>query len=211
MRSTRPCSVLLLFLLSFAVCAQGLPRPAEFYFDEDAAVTRPLAVVEGDDEAAQQRLLRMIERNVRNANLAAAQLGQIAMAAGRTDVGHMLYRQALEGTSGRAGAGPAIHWHYGWDLYRLGEHEAALGQWTQAFAGRLQNPAWVPPTLALALWRLERRAEATAWYAAAVRTWPDRWASPGDFSALLPDWSAQDRALLREVHAAWVEDAPAWP
>jgi hypothetical protein len=88
--------------------------------------------------------------------------------------------------------------------------EAALEQWLGAAAARAQSPAWVPPTFALALWRLDRRDEARDWYAAAVRTWPDRWSNP-DLAALLPEWGDAERAVLAEVHAAWAEDPPGWP
>ena len=46
----------------------------------------------------------------------------------------------------------------------------ALQKWRIAGAERLKGPAWLPPTLALGLWQLDRRDEAIRWYAAAVRT-----------------------------------------
>src|SRR5699024_1587940 len=52
---------LALLLLPAVASAQTLPRPAEFYFDEDVRTIRAITAIEGDDEATQQRLLRMIE------------------------------------------------------------------------------------------------------------------------------------------------------
>lgn len=200
---------LALLLLPALAWAQALPRPAEFYFDEDVRTTRPVTAVEGSDEQAQQQLVRLIERNARTANQARAQLAQIAMASGRGELGRALYGQLLADL-GRGALRNSVHWNYGWDLYREGEVEAALEQWLAAYAGRPQRPEWVPPTFALALWQLDRRDEAVQWYAAAVRTWPERWSAP-DLAALLPDWTARDRGVLAEVQAAWAADPPAWP
>ena len=51
----------------------------------------------------------------------------------------------------------SISWNYGWDLYRAGKPDDALAQWVLATEGRLLKPSWVPPTLALGLWRADRR------------------------------------------------------
>lgn len=199
----------LALLLPAVASAQTLPKPAEFYFDEDVRTARAVIAVEGDDEAAQQRLLRMIERNERGADEAQAQLAHIAMESGRSELGRALYGQLLA-SLGRTGLRNSVHWNYGWDLYRAGDTAGALEQWLAAGASRPQNPEWQPPTFALALWQLERRDEARDWYAAAVRTWPGRWTNP-DLAALLPGWREDERAVLADVHAAWVEDPPVWP
>lgn len=199
---------MLALLLPVVVCAQAVPRPKEFYFDADPVTTRPIVLVEGDDEAVQARLLRLVERGDRNAAAAAAQLAHIAMAGGRGDVGHALYARALQ--AGRGAQIRAVHWNYGWDLYRSGAVDQALTHWLQAYDNRLHNPEWVPPTFALALWQLDRPHEAVAWYGAAVRTWPERWMQPGDFTGLLPDWSQADRAVMAQVHAAWADNPPDW-
>lgn len=200
---------LALLAMAFAASAQQLPKPAEFYFDEDERVARPLVAVEGDDEASQQQLLRMIQRNDRNRHAAQAQLAHIAITSGRGELGRSLYTQLLD-DMGRHALRPSVHWNYGWDLYRDGDVEGALEQWLAASSSRPRYPEWVPATFALALWRLDRRDEARDWYAAAVRTWPGRWSQP-DLAALLPDWREDERAVLAEVHAAWQEDPPAWP
>src|SRR5690606_19005216 len=162
---------LVLLALACAAPAQQLPRPAEFYFDEDERIARPLVAVEGDDEAAQEQLLRMIQRNDRNRHTAQAQLARIAMEQGRPELGRGLYGQLLD-DMGRHALRPSVHWNYGWDLYRDGDVEGALEQWLAASSSRPRYPEWVPATFALALWRLDRRDEARDWYAAAVRTWP---------------------------------------
>ena len=73
------------------------------------------------------------------------------------------------------------------------------------------NGAWVPPTLALALWTLGRRDEAVQWYAAAVRTEPQLWNDPSRLAQLLPAWKDEERARLAEVQQAWAANPPAWP
>ena len=73
------------------------------------------------------------------------------------------------------------------------------------------NASWVPPTLALALWKLDRRDEAVSWYAAAVRTEPEQWNNAANFPQLLPQWKDEERATLAEVLQAWAAKPPAWP
>ncbi len=205
--------LLLCVLLSAAQAAwgQSLPAPAEFYFDDDPRVAAPVVALPGDDEATYARLQTLIDRNARNADQARAQLAHALMRSGRSETGRALYDQLLSRLASRSQLGAAVHWNYGWDLYREGAFEAALAQWRQAFDGRLVKPSWVPPTLALALWRLDRRPEALQWYAAAVRTEPQLWNDPARYPQLLPDWTDADRALLAEVFAAWRADPPAWP
>ncbi|HEY9540949.1 MAG TPA: tetratricopeptide repeat protein, partial [Luteimonas sp.] len=98
-----------------------------------------------------------------------------------------------------------------WDLYRAGDAAAALSRWREAGIETYNNPGWVPPTLALGLWTLDRREEAVQWYAAAVRTEPMHWRDPANLPALLPDWREEDRAKLAEVAAAWAKAPPSWP
>ena len=193
-----------------AALAQSLPKPAEFYFEEDSAA-RPIVAIEGSDDATVAQLLRLRDRGGRNAEQAVAQLAHLSMAAGRTDTGMALYAQAMQETSPGSQRRRALQWNQAWDLYRSGDVEAALSLWAEAGSNPVVRYAWVPPTLALALWKLDRREEAVAWYAAAVRTWPDRWSSPDALPGLLPDWSDEDRATLAQVLAAWREDPPAWP
>lgn len=206
----RACALFMLCGLPLLATAQGLPRIEEFYFDEDAVVTQPIVAIEGSDEATIAQLIRLMDRGGRNADRAIAQLAHLSMASGRVETGQALYARAKDAVSS-ATMRHAIAWNQGWDLYRSGDIEAALGEWTQAFANRgAVRPAWAPPTLALALWRLDRKAEAVAWYAAAVRTHPQRWSDPAQLPALLPDWRDADRAILADVLAAWRAAPPAW-
>src|SRR3546814_1687060 len=85
-----------------------------------------------------------------------------------------------------------------------------LSRWREAGIETYNNPGWVPPTLALGLWTLDRREEAVQWYAAAVRTEPMHWRDPANLPALLPDWREEDRAKLAEVAAAWAKAPPSW-
>ena len=204
-------ALLLPLLLPLALHAQSLPKPNEFYFDEDALTTRPLVLVKGSDDAAQQRLLKVMNGKGRDANLAAGQLAHIAYAGGGADIGSALYSRALASVDGSNGLSRQLLWNQGWDLYRSGDAEGALASWQKAGVEGFNNPAWAPPTLALALRTLQRRDEAVQWYAAAVRTEPLRWRDPANLPALLPDWREQDRAKLAEVAAEWRAAPPSWP
>lgn len=197
-------------LAAFGAAAQTLPAPKEFYFDEDRSTTRPVVAAQGVGDALVDRLATMVQRD-QNASEARAQLAALAMAGGRRELGEELYQASLRPLGGNAQHRRNIEWNYAWDLYRIGEPERALAQWAALLPGRPAAPDWVPPTLALVLWRLSRKDEAVKWYAAAARTWPDRWGSGADFDALLPAWRDDERALLAEVQAAWRANPPAWP
>ena len=189
--------------------AQALPRPAEFYFDAEPNTTRPIVAVKETGDAAVQKLLKAIERNPR-AKEEHAQLAHLAMESGRADLGKDLYARTLSRVSDTDALWRPVVWNYGWDLYRSGDTAGALAQWQQLLARR-SDGSWVPPTLALALWRNDRKDEAVQWYAAAVRTEPQLWRDPANFPRLLPDWRDAERATLAEVQAAWAANPPAWP
>lgn len=211
MRKASVCVLILLLALPLTALAQQVPKPKEFYFDEDASVARAIVAIEGNDEATITQLVKLMERGGRNSDRAVAQLAHLSMASNRVDNGKALYQRAIGETSQRSMQRYALHWNYGWDLYRSGDSAAALEQWLQAFSTRVVSPAWVPPTLALVLWKEDRKREAVEWYAAAVRTEPQQWTNPALFPALLPDWTEADRAVLRDVFQAWSEDPPRWP
>lgn len=210
-RLVRAAAFAALWCASIAVPAQGLPPIQEFYFDEDASSLQPIQVIEGSGDDVVRRLVRFAERDGRRADEAQAQLGGLLMDAGRIEEGKAMYRQVLARLDANNALRKPVLWQYGWALYRAGEPEAALAQWTELADGRGINPSWAPPTFALALWQLDRRDEAVRWYAAAVRTWPARWSGTGQYPELLPDWHDEDRADLAEVQAAWAQAKPAWP
>jgi len=208
MNVKRLLPALLLASWVFGAAAQTVPKPKEFYFDEDRGIG-PIVVIEGSGEAVVAQLAKARERG-RKTIEATAQLAHIAVADGRADLGKQLYRQALSSTQGGSSTWRAISWNYGWDLYRLGEYQPALQQWA-ALVPPVGAPSWLPPTLALGLWSVDRRTEAVEWYAAAVRTEPLLWGDPANYARLLPGWREEDRARLAEVHAAWRANPPAWP
>ena len=182
---------------------------SEFYFDEDARTRRPVVAIDGSGDALVQELLQVIQRNPR-AKAETAQLAHIAMAGGRPQIGRELYDRVIGQMDSNDGLYRAVLWNYGWDLYRLGEYEAALAQWRTLLQSRSVDAGWMPTTFAVALWQLGRKGEAVQWYAAAVRTEPDKWGGTGQYEALLPDWRAEDRATLAEVQQAWAADPPDW-
>ena len=199
-----------LFAMSFSAMAQTLPRPAEFYFDSDSHATKPIVAVNETGEAAMERLLATIQRDP-HANAEAAQLAHLAMEAGRIEVGQALYQRALNGLGSGNTLWRAAKWNYAWDLYRTGDGEGALTQWTDLVTARNITGSWMPQTLALALWTVGRKDDAVTWYAAAVRTEPGQWRDTSRYAELLPDWTDAERAALAEVQAAWAENPPDWP
>jgi tetratricopeptide (TPR) repeat protein len=190
--------------------AQALPSPREFYFDKDQAAGW-IVVVRGEGETQAAALLAERDRRGRRAVEATAQLGHLAYADGRVELGKALYEQALGNQRPDRGIGRQISWNHAWDLYRVKDYEAALKHWTVLVDSALGGPAWVPPTLAVALWQVGRRDEAVKWYAAAVRTEPTQWSTTADYATLLPEWTAAERATLAQVQAAWAAAPPAWP
>lgn len=209
MTSKKHLLACVLALCAFAANAQNVPKPKEFYFDEDRGVNGPIVLVQGEGEALVQELLKARERG-RKPLEATAQLAHVAIADNRVDLGKSLYQQALNSIQAGSSIWRSISWNYGWDLYRLGEYQPALQQWV-GLVPPVGAPSWMPPTLALGLWSVDRKSEAVEWFAAAVRTEPARWNNPANFPALLPDWREEDRARLAEVHAAWQANPPAWP
>ena len=191
------------------VAAQSLQAPQEFYFDNDSAAA-PVVVVPGQASDLVDQLMRQRERG-RRALDATVQLASVAIAQGRPELGRSLYQEALGSAAANTVAGRSVRWNYGWDLFRLGEVDAALTQWSGAQAGVRGNPSWVPATFALALWTLGRKDEAVRWYAAAVRTEPQQWSGTSRFAELLPSWRDSERASLAEVQQAWAAQPPAWP
>lgn len=79
------------------------------------------------------------------------------------------------------------------------------GQWPSGHAGMVADDGC---TRALAR---GRKQDAVEWYAAAVRTWPDRWSSTANYASLLPEWREAERATLAEVFAAWQAKPPTFP
>ncbi|WP_123770223.1 tetratricopeptide repeat protein [Vulcaniibacterium tengchongense] len=199
-----------LLAVAGAASAQSLPKPAEFYFDQDANTARAIVAVKESGDAATDKLVRLVERDPR-AHEATAQLAHIAMAAGRVDLGRQLYARVLGNIDRSHGLWRSLAWNYGWDLFRAGDAEGALAQWRALVESRNITASWMPPTLALALWTLGRKDEAVQWYAAAVRSEPQLWRTPDRYAQLLPDWRDSERAALAEVQAAWAQDPPAWP
>lgn len=199
-----------LALCSLLVQAQSLPAPKEFYFDQDPQTTRVPVAIPGEGDAVVDSLAAVVARKPDDVD-SRVQLARIAMQVGRLELGDELYRAALKNAGGNQRLTRTVAWNYGWDLYRAGEHQRALAQWQKLLGGWPSTPAWQPPTLALALWKLDRRSEALAWYAAAVRTEPELWNNSANFPRLLPDWREEDRQALAEVHAAWQANPPIWP
>lgn len=198
-----------MLLASTGAVAQSLPRPAEFYFDEDAGTASAVIAMEGSGDELVEKLFRQIDRDPR-ANDETAQLAHLAMAGGREDLGRELYGRVLGRLQPNNRLYRSVLWNYGWDLYRAGDRTAALQRWSELVTSRNVTAQWMPHTLALALWSEGRRDEAVQWYAAAVRSEPQLWSTATRFDALLPDWTDSERATLAQVQAAWAQNPPTW-
>lgn len=196
-----------------AAAAQTASAPlvpdSEFYFDQDSRTSQPVVAIEGSGDPLVQQLLQAIQRDPR-ATAETAQLAHVAMAGGRPDLGRELYGRVLAQIDTNHGLYRSVLWNYGWDLYRTGDHAAALDQWRTLVSSRNVDASWMPTTFALVLWQLGRNEEAVQWYAAAVRTEPAKWRDADQYETLLPDWRAEERATLAEVRQAWAAAPPEW-
>lgn len=202
-------SVLLASGAATTWAAPAVPAPQEFYFDSDLAAT-PMVVVQGEGDDLVAQLVKLRERG-RRAVEATVQLASVASAQGRAELADQLYGEALKESAAQSSVGRGVRWNYGWALLRQGKPAAALEQWLASAGNARSKPSWVPPTYALALWRMGQKQEAVQWYAAAVRTEPTQWSTSAHHAQLLPQWREDERASLAEVQQAWAAAPPAWP
>lgn len=202
-------ALLLAGLFVANVQAQSLPKINEFYFDDDVAA-KPFHAVPPEQADAVDQLMKLRERGRKGVE-ATAQLASIAYRDGRAELGGKLYDEAMGAVADTSVQARSLRWNHGWDLYRRGDAQDALNLWSKAAESTRGNPSWLPPTLALVLWKLERKDEAVAWYAAAVRTEPGQWSDTAAYAQLLPTWNDAERTQLSQVQQAWAANPPAWP
>lgn len=187
-RNIQRAGALFALVVSASAWAQSSTRVEEFYFDDDRKAQQTFQVVKGNDDDAVRRLMQLAERDGVNADKASAQLAHLLMSSGRLQEGKSFYAQLLQRHDQTSGLHRPLLYRYGWDLYRAGEHGPALAQW-----------------------QLDRKPEALAWYAAAVRSEPAKWGGGTLPADLLRDWTDAERADLAKVQAAWAKAPPAWP
>ena len=202
-------ALLLAGLFVANVQAQSLPKINEFYFDDDVAA-KPLHAVPPEQADVVDQLMKLRERGRKGVE-ATAQLASIAYRDGRAELGGKLYDEAMGAVADTSVQARSLRWNHGWDLYRRGDAQDALNLWSKAAESTRGNPSWLPTTLALVLWKLERKDEAVAWYAAAVRTEPGQWSDTAAYAQLLPTWNDAERTQLAQVQQAWAANPPAWP
>jgi predicted Zn-dependent protease len=99
------------------------------------------------------------------------------------------------------------HWSHGWALLGLDRPEAALSEWREVERLHGGHPYWLPYTYAIGLWAAGRHDEAVAYYAAAVRSFPERWATRESVRTHSSKMKPEEQALMLEVFTAWAAKA----
>jgi tetratricopeptide (TPR) repeat protein len=149
-----------------------------------------------------RNLNRVLQQNPRDV-AALTHRGFFLYVSGDYDEGARDYARALELTAPGTDAHRHVLWSWGWALLESGQDAQALVRWQENVrqaAPRL--PFWVPYSYAVAHWRLGDRAQAIAWYDAAVRA-DARWATSEGHHERTASWRDPERAAIAEVHAAW--------
>jgi tetratricopeptide (TPR) repeat protein len=95
------------------------------------------------------------------------------------------------------------HWSHGWALLGLGQPEAALAAWRETEKLHGGHPYWLPYTYAMGLWAAGRNDEAVAYYAAAARSFPERWGERAAVKTHSSKMKVEEQALLLEVFSEW--------
>jgi len=95
------------------------------------------------------------------------------------------------------------HWSHGWALLGLERPEAALAAWRESEKLHGGHPYWLSYTYAMGLWAAGRQDEAVAYYAAAARSFPERWGERRGVKTHSQKMKPEEQALLLEVFAEW--------
>lgn len=180
----------------------NVPAPAGSYPDGDPAAVRP-EMLDPQDRAARQNLEQIIRRAPKNVP-AKVQNAWLLLARGTRQRGYDAFEDAI--ASAPAGSLPLrhAHWNYGWALFNGAELQQALDHWLIAADLHGGHPAWVPTTFAVGLWLTGRNDLAIDYYAAAVKSDPDRWGETAGLAEATRDWGANEKLAIEAVHAAWM-------
>jgi tetratricopeptide (TPR) repeat protein len=178
-----------------------LPPPAARYVDEDPAATA-IVLVNPSRSDVMQRLDQLV-REPKNAWKARAQRGFLYGIRGEREKLDRDYSAAAEKLPDDPYAPRILAWQHGWALFEAGDYAAALARWQEAERAHGGHPSWVPYTFAVALWRMDRREEALAYYAAAVRSAPERWGSKAGLASITTKWHKPELEAAEALLEAW--------
>jgi len=205
----RACLLVVASCIAMAASAQDAPLPvgppaATPYRDVDeAAVAVPYT--KGTDPRDHNRVLaeltRAIKRDPKHVGLLAARGYEHALG-GDGDAAEGDYAMAASLTGGRSELQRHVYWSWGWARLALGAPREALSYWQNAARLHGGAPSWLPYSNAVALWRLDARDLALAWFDAAVRSDPALGARNG-IEAIDQGWQEKERRTLEEVFEAW--------
>jgi tetratricopeptide (TPR) repeat protein len=186
----------------------AVPFPAARYTDADSAAIavhpRP-----GNKAAFRRTIDRRLQANPRDV-LALTHRAHFHYLGGHPKEGQRDYERALSLTTPGSEAHRHVLWSWGWSLYDSGDAAQALEKWQTNVALANGHPYWVPYTFALAAWKLDRRADAIAWFEAAVRSNP-QWGTAQGRAERTAQWRDEETAVLAEVVAAWEAATKATP
>ncbi len=178
-----------------AWAAPATPAPQEFYFDNDPAPRRWWRCRAG----------AMIWSPSWSSCVNAAPCGRAtATGLGGRCAGPWRAGRAVVCRGDERGPGTEQQWPRALEL-RLGPAapapEAALEQWLASAANARTKPSWVPPTYALALWRMGQKQEAVQVCGCGTHR-ADARNTTANYAQLLPQWREDERASLAEVQQA---------
>lgn len=190
------------------VAAPALPiatTPAPSYPHEDPAAMAQVTRESRDPRANQRVLAKLdaaIERDPSHVGLRASRAHHYAML-GQGDLSEADYARAMMLARDNPVLKRHVSWSWGWARLALDDPREALVHWRDAERLHGGLPHWVPYTYALALWQLDRRDLAVAYYDAAARSFPLKWGNRAGVRKSTALWRTRERELLDEVYVEW--------
>lgn len=187
-------------LLAQAIQAQELPPPDAAYVDADPAAVR-ITPINAEDSAQRSALEAALRREPRSVPLRLQNAQHLVDRGLRARVPRELVA-AERAAADDALARRTVHYNAGWIHYQLGDFDSAREQWAAAWRLHGGHPEWVPVAFALALWNQGDRETALAYYRAAVKARPERWASAEAIDGSAEPLGANARFALQSMRQA---------
>lgn len=210
------CASIAALLLAAPAMATPIvaPAPAAIHVDGAYVDADPAAMAvhsrPGGKANFRRNLNRVLQENPRDV-AALTHRAFFFYVSGDFDEGARDYARALELTAPGSDAHRHVLWSWGWALLEAGKDADALAKWQENVRQAApRKPFWVPYTHAVAHWRLGERAQAIAWYDAAVRA-DAAWSTPEGRKDRTSHWRDPEQAAIAEVHGAWQATQPATP